>query len=460
MGTTAAPTPAGVDLEPSAGGPGFWDILLRRTATHGKLRGLLNSWLAHSMEEDERGARGGWSREPSSSGIYDAAPATDAPLSMAFEPEHSLVVREVISAQRLQGGGGGGGVHPPAPRDGAQDDDASASQLAASQLAAASSEAASSEAGASEAAPTATASSSTGEIEEALSGNVTRRSSPNIDAGSRSSSAPSLDSGRGLDGADAWSWRRTKSNSELLHALASKLEQQAADAAARVEAAAPGPADDAADDDYSSASPASVTASHAPAPPAPPAAAAADAFDVEATPTTDEVMGRDDDSAAGGGGSDDDDDDDGGGGGGGGGRCRAKAAPAPPAAAEEAASPRPSGFVARRNSSTARLHEQAQAPPSPEAAGAAPPSPKGLERAVSSPACLDGKPRVCSECEAPIAGALFMLNDNAYCCQRHRLVAYHKFERDVIRSRSLGVAEQSPAGLAPTGVRASFRAWI
>ena len=65
-----------------------------------------------------------------------------------------------------------------------------------------------------------------------------------------------------------------------------------------------------------------------------------------------------------------------------------------------------------------------------------------------------------SECEAPIAGALFMLNDNAYCCQRHRLVAYHKFERDVIRSRSLGVAEQSPAGLAPTGVRASFRAWI
>ena len=100
MGTTAAPTPAGVDLEPSAGGPGFWDILLRRTATHGKLRGLLNSWLAHSMEEDERGARGGWSREPSSSGIYDAAPATDAPLSMAFEPEHSLVVREVISAQR------------------------------------------------------------------------------------------------------------------------------------------------------------------------------------------------------------------------------------------------------------------------------------------------------------------------------------------------------------------------
>ena len=453
MGTTAAPTPAGVDLEPSAGGPGFWDILLRRTATHGKLRGLLNSWLAHSMEEDERGARGGWSREPSSSGIYDAAPATDAPLSMAFEPEHSLVVREVISAQRLQGGRRRRRRAPAGAARRRADDDASASQLAA-----ASSEAASSEAGASEAAPTATASSSTGEIEEALSGNVTRRSSPNIDAGSRSSSAPSLDSGRGLDGADAWSWRRTKSNSELLHALASRLEHQAADAAARVEAAAPGPADDAADDDYSSASPASVTASHAPAPPAPPGRGrrrlrcGGD--------TTDEVMGRDDDSAAGGGGGDDDDDDDdGGGGGGGGGRCRAKAAPAPPPAAEEA-SPRPSGFVARRNSSTARLHEQAQAPPSPEAAGAAPPSPKGLERAVSSPACLDGKPRVCSECEAPIAGALFMLNDNAYCCQRHRLVAYHKFERDVIRSRSLGVAEQSPAGLATTGVRASFRAWI
>ena len=39
MGTTAAPTPAGVDLEPSAGGPGFWDILLRRTAL-GKLPAL------------------------------------------------------------------------------------------------------------------------------------------------------------------------------------------------------------------------------------------------------------------------------------------------------------------------------------------------------------------------------------------------------------------------------------
>ena len=39
MGTTAAPTPAGVDLEPSAGGPGFWDILLHRTAL-GKLPAL------------------------------------------------------------------------------------------------------------------------------------------------------------------------------------------------------------------------------------------------------------------------------------------------------------------------------------------------------------------------------------------------------------------------------------
>ena len=42
MGTTAAPTPAGVDLEPSAGGPGFWDILLRRTAL-GKLPLLICS---------------------------------------------------------------------------------------------------------------------------------------------------------------------------------------------------------------------------------------------------------------------------------------------------------------------------------------------------------------------------------------------------------------------------------
>ena len=75
MGGPSASEPVSVDLERSGSGPGFWEILLRRTATQGKVRGLLNSWLAHSMEEDAIGARGTWSREASSSSLHTAPPA-------------------------------------------------------------------------------------------------------------------------------------------------------------------------------------------------------------------------------------------------------------------------------------------------------------------------------------------------------------------------------------------------
>eukprot|EP00325_Prymnesiales_sp_UTEX-LB-985_P021361 CAMPEP_0174728226 /NCGR_PEP_ID=MMETSP1094-20130205/51344_1 /TAXON_ID=156173 /ORGANISM="Chrysochromulina brevifilum, Strain UTEX LB 985" /LENGTH=204 /DNA_ID=CAMNT_0015930105 /DNA_START=144 /DNA_END=755 /DNA_ORIENTATION=+ len=35
----------------------------------------------------------------------------------------------------------------------------------------------------------------------------------------------------------------------------------------------------------------------------------------------------------------------------------------------------------------------------------------------------------CMECNEAITGAVFMLQDRAYCSQRHRLAAYHKSER-------------------------------
>ena len=46
--------------------------------------------------------------------------------------------------------------------------------------------------------------------------------------------------------------------------------------------------------------------------------------------------------------------------------------------------------------------------------------------------CVEEAPhrlRTCAECNEPIAGAVFMLHDSPYCCQRHRLSAYHKTEK-------------------------------
>jgi len=57
----------------------------------------------------------------------------------------------------------------------------------------------------------------------------------------------------------------------------------------------------------------------------------------------------------------------------------------------------------------------------------------------------------CAECQAPITGAVFMLHDRGYCCQRHRLVAYHKSERSSNCHARVVVS--------PTGLRAQYGAW-
>ena len=67
----------------------------------------------------------------------------------------------------------------------------------------------------------------------------------------------------------------------------------------------------------------------------------------------------------------------------------------------------------------------------------------------------------CSECHAVFSGPTYMLKDLAYCCQRHRLLAYQtvtKPEPLVVSSRSEG--EPDLHVLLHTGVRASFCAWI
>jgi hypothetical protein len=65
----------------------------------------------------------------------------------------------------------------------------------------------------------------------------------------------------------------------------------------------------------------------------------------------------------------------------------------------------------------------------------------------------------CSECQEDFSGPSFMLNDHSYCCQRHRLLAYHKFERGQIDHPGFRKSDD-PQSLLASGVRASFRAWI
>jgi len=65
---------------------------------------------------------------------------------------------------------------------------------------------------------------------------------------------------------------------------------------------------------------------------------------------------------------------------------------------------------------------------------------------------------LCTECRAPITGAVFMLHDRAYCCQRHRLTAYHKSERT---SKQRGGSSSSVAPpFSPTGLRAQYSSWM
>jgi hypothetical protein len=59
-----------------------------------------------------------------------------------------------------------------------------------------------------------------------------------------------------------------------------------------------------------------------------------------------------------------------------------------------------------------------------------------------------------------------MLNDLAYCCQRHRLLAYQKVPKATSSSSSSSEASSRSESegdlhvLLQTGVRASFCAWI
>lgn len=53
-----------------------------------------------------------------------------------------------------------------------------------------------------------------------------------------------------------------------------------------------------------------------------------------------------------------------------------------------------------------------------------------------------------------------MLNDRAYCCQRHRLLAYQKLRHDQPTGLGFSSTEADTHALLPTGVRASFRAWM
>ena len=84
----------------------------------------------------------------------------------------------------------------------------------------------------------------------------------------------------------------------------------------------------------------------------------------------------------------------------------------------------------------------------------------------SAPSSFGMRMSTCAECHTFFSGPTYMLNDLAYCCQRHRLLAYQKLPKDtsstsreassICRSESEGDLHT----LLPTGVRASFRAWI
>ena len=66
----------------------------------------------------------------------------------------------------------------------------------------------------------------------------------------------------------------------------------------------------------------------------------------------------------------------------------------------------------------------------------------------------------CAECLAEFSGPSYMLNDRAYCCQRHRLLAYQKLRHDQPTGLGFSSTEADTHALLPTGVRASFRAWM
>jgi len=85
-----------------------------------------------------------------------------------------------------------------------------------------------------------------------------------------------------------------------------------------------------------------------------------------------------------------------------------------------------------------------------------------LQPSRAAPPRSPSRVSACVECDVAITGAVFMLNDHAYCCQRHRLLAYHKVERDQINSRSISSPRPSHEGegMGTTGLASMYRAWI
>ncbi len=61
---------------------------------------------------------------------------------------------------------------------------------------------------------------------------------------------------------------------------------------------------------------------------------------------------------------------------------------------------------------------------------------------------------ICAECGERITGCVFMLSDRAYCCQRHRLVAYHKLESDV------HLKPTNPLSAPAPGLRGAYTSWM
>ena len=92
--------------------------------------------------------------------------------------------------------------------------------------------------------------------------------------------------------------------------------------------------------------------------------------------------------------------------------------------------------------------------------------PEAQTRWKSAPSAFGMRMSTCAECHAVFSGPTYMLNDLAYCCQRHRLLAYQKLPKDTssssseASSRCRSESEGDLHTLLPTGVRASFRAWI
>lgn len=80
-------------------------------------------------------------------------------------------------------------------------------------------------------------------------------------------------------------------------------------------------------------------------------------------------------------------------------------------------------------------------------------SPSTAEGSVRSP-WRSEQLEVCSECKEPISGAVFMLLDRAYCCQRHRLKAYTKSDR------SGKLISVSGGPCSPTGLQAQYGTWL